>query len=180
MYNANIVISAQAGFYGSNVLRTTIQDTGNAKITTAWQSFPILPRIPLVFPGVAARLTTAPGGVTSAQFTGLPKRVRPTVRWKNDKNVIIREDRPPFDIQFSGTNTVTYLGASGATSGFWQTLTAPDGASYFDVTWEFLYMDAGDVVDVDLAGCQYYAFQSFGGNGADGYAMIRWFDKAVL
>jgi hypothetical protein len=41
-------------------------------------------------------------------------------------------------------------------------------------------MDAGDVVDVDLAGCQYYAFQSFGGNGADGYAMIRWFDKAVL
>jgi len=180
VYNANIVISAQAGFYGSNVLRTTIQDTGNAKITTSWQSFPILPRIPLVFPGVAARLTTAPGGVTSAQFTGLPKRVRPTVRWKNDKNVIIREDRPPFDIQFSGTNTVTYLGASGATSGFWQTLTAPDGASYFDVTWEFLYMDAGDVVDVDLAGCQYYAFQSFGGNGADGYAMIRWFDKAVL
>jgi len=180
VYNANIVISAQAGFYGSNVLRTTIQDTGNAKITTSWQSFPILPRIPLVFPGVAARLTTAPGGVTSAQFTGLPKRVRPTVRWKNDKNVIIREDRPPFDIQFSGTNTVTYLGASGATSGFWQTLVAPEGASYFDVTWEFLYMDAGDVVDVDLAGCQYYAFQSFGGNGADGYAMIRWFDKAVL
>ena len=75
---------------------------------------------------------------------------------------------------------VTYLGASGATSGFWQTLTAPEGASYFDVTWEFLYMDAGDVVDVDLAGCQYYAFQSFGGNGADGFAMIRWFDKAVL
>jgi hypothetical protein len=180
IYNANIVISAQAGFYGSNVLRTTIQDTGNAKITTSWQSFPILPRIPLVFPGVAARLTTAPGGVTSAQFTGLPKRVRPTVRWKNDKNVIIREDRPTFDIQFSGTNTVTYLGASGATSGYWQTLAAPENAAYFDVTWEFLYMDAGDVVDVDFGGCQYYGYQSFGGNGADGYAMVRWFDKAVL
>lgn len=180
IYNATIVISAQAGFYGSNVLRTTIQDTGNAKITTVWQSFPILPRIPLVFPGVAARLTTAPGGVTSAQFTGLPKRVRPTVRWKNDRNVIIREDRPPFDIVFSGTNTITYLGATGATSGYWQTLAAPAGASFFDVTWEFLYMDAGDVVDVDLNGCQYFGYMSFGGNGADGFAMVRWFDKAVL
>lgn len=68
IYNANTVISAQAGFYGLNVLRTTIQDTGNAKVVTSWQSFPILPRIPLVFPGVAARLTTAPGGATSSQF----------------------------------------------------------------------------------------------------------------
>jgi len=180
IYNASTVISAQAGFYGSNVLRTTIQDTGNAKVTTSWQSFPILPRIPLVFPGVAARLTTAPGGATSSQFTGLPKRVRPTVRWKNDRNVIIREDRPPFDIQFSGTNTITFLGAAGATSGFWQTLAAPENAAYFDVTWELLYMDAGDVVDLDFGGCQYYGYQSFGGNGADGFAMIRWFDKAVL
>ena len=180
IYNATQVISAQVGFYGSNVLRVTIQDTGNAKVTTAWQSFPILPRIPLVFPGVAARLTTAPGGVTSAQFTGLPKRVRPTVRWKNDRNVIIREDRPGFDIQFSGTNTITYLGSSTATSAIWQTLAAPADASFFDVCWEFLYMDAGDVVDVDFGGCQYYGYMSFGGNGADGYAMIRWFDKAVL
>jgi hypothetical protein len=180
VYNAVTNISAQGGFYGSNVLRTVIQDTGNAKVTTSWQSFPILPRIPLVFPGVAARLTTAPGGVTSAQFTGLPKRVRPTVRWKNDRNVIIREDRPPFDIVFSGTNTITYLGPTGATSGYWQTLAAPADASFFDVTWEYLYMDAGDVVDVDLNGCQYYGYMSFGGNGADGFAMIRWFDKAVL
>lgn len=180
IYNASTVISAQAGFYGSNVLRTTIQDTGNAKVTTSWQSFPILPRIALVFPGVAARLTTAPGGATSSQFTGLPKRVRPTVRWKNDRNVIIREDRPIFDIQFSGVNTVTFLGAAGATSGYWQTLAAPADASFFDVTWELLYMDAGDVVDLDFGGCQYYGYQSFGGNGADGYAMIRWFDKAVL
>lgn len=180
IYNASTVISAQAGFYGSNVLRTTIQDTGNAKVVTSWQSFPILPRIPLVFPGVAARLTTAPGGATSSQFTGLPKRVRPTVRWKNDRNVIIREDRPPFDIQFSGVNTITFLGAAGATSGYWQTLAAPADASFFDVTWELLYMDAGDIIDLDFGGCQYYGYQSFGGNGADGYAMIRWFDKAVL
>lgn len=180
IYNASIVISAAAALYGSNGLRVTIQDTGNAKLTTSWQSFPILPRIPLVFPGVAARLTTAPGGVTSSQFTGLPKRVRPTVRWKNDRNQIIREDRPPFDIQFSGTNTTTFLGAAGATSGYWQTLAAPENASFFDVTWELLYMDAGDVVDLDFAGCQYYGYMSFGGNGADGYAMIRWFDKAVL
>jgi hypothetical protein len=180
VYNATIALSAQAGFYGSNVLRVTVQDTGNAKLQTVWQTFPIMPRIALVFPGVAARLTTAPGGVTSAQFTGLPKRVRPTVRWKDDKNTIIREDRPGFDIQFSGTNTVTYLGASGATSGVWQTLKAPANASFFDVTWELLYMDAGDVVDLDLNGCQYYGYDSQGGNGADGFAMIRWFDKAVL
>lgn len=180
VYNAVTNISAQAGFYGSNVLRTVIQDTGNAKVTTSWQSFPILPRIALVFPGVAARLTTAPGGVTSAQFTGLPKRVRPTVRWKNGNNVILREDRPNFDIVFSGTNTITFLGPTGATSGYWQTLAAPADAAFFDVTWEYLYMDAGDVVDVDLNGCQYYGYQSFGGNGADGFAMIRWFDKAVL
>ena len=180
IYNANIVISGAAALYGSNGLRVTIQDTGNAKITTSWQSFPILPRIPLVFPGVAARLTTAPGGVTSAQFTGLPKRVRPTVRWKNDRNILIREDRPDFNIVFAGTNTITYLGPTGATSGSWLTLQAPDNASFFDVCWEFLYFDAGDIVDVDLGGCQYQGYKSDGGNGADGYALIRWFDKAVL
>ena len=41
-------------------------------------------------------------------------------------------------------------------------------------------MDAGDVVDLDFGGLQYYGYQSFGGNGADGYALVRWFDKAVL
>lgn len=180
VYNATMVISAQAGFYGSNVLRVTIQDVGNAKVTTTWQTFPIMPRIPLYFSGVAARLTTAPAGSTSSQFTGLPKRVRPTVRWKNDQNVIIREDRPDYNIQFAGTGTITYLGPTGSTAGNWQTLMAPEGASFFDVCWEFLYFDAGDVVDVDLGGCQYHGYQSFGGNGADGYALVRWFDKAVL
>lgn len=180
IYNANIVVSAQGGFYGSNVLRTTIQDVGNAKVTTVWQNFPILTRIPLYFTGVAARLTTAPAGVTSPQFSGTPKRVRPTVRWKNDRNVVIREDRPDYNIQFAGVNTVTYLGAAGATSGNWQTLAAPADASFFDVCWELLYMDAGDVVDLDFGGLQYYGYQSFGGNGADGYALVRWFDKAVL
>lgn len=180
IYNATIVISAQAGFYGSNVLRVTIQDVGNAKVTTTWQSFPILPRIPVFFTGVAARLTTAPGGVTASQFPGLAKRVRPTVRWKNDRNILIREDRPDFNIVFAGTNTITYLGPTGATSGSWLTLQAPENASFFDVCWEFLYFDAGDIVDVDLGGCQYQGYKSDGGNGADGYALIRWFDKAVL
>jgi len=180
IYNATTTIVGGSIMYSTNSLRVTIQDTGNAKVTTSWQQFPIMPRIALVFPGVAARLTTAPGGVTSAQFTGLPKRVRPTVRWKNDRNQIIREDRPGYDIQFAGTSTVTYLGPTGATSGYWQTLKAPANASFFDVCWEFLYMDAGDVVDVDFGGCQYYGYEAFGGNGADGFAMIRWFDKAVL
>ena len=180
IYNATIVISAQAGFYGSNVLRVTIQDVGNAKVTTVWQSFPILPRIPLFFTGVAARLTTAPGGVTASQFPGLAKRVRPTVRWKDDRNLLIREDRPDFNIVFAGVNTITYLGAAGATSGSWLTLNAPENASFFDVCWEFLYFDAGDIVDVDLGGCQYQGYRAEGGNGADGYALIRWFDKAVL
>jgi len=180
VYNATLALSTQGGFYGSNVLRATIQDTGNAKLVTDWQSFPILPRIPLYFPGVAARLTTAPGGVTSSQFPGLAKRVRPTVRWKDQNNTLIREDRPPYDIIFAGTNTITFLGAVGATSGSWQTLVAPTNAAFFDVTWELLYMDAGDIVDVDFGGCQYYGYWSFGGNGADGYALVRWFDKAVL
>ena len=129
---------------------------------------------------MAARLTTAPGGVTASQFPGLAKRVRPTVRWKDDRNLLIREDRPDFNIVFAGVNTITYLGAAGATSGSWLTLNAPDNASFFDVCWEFLYFDAGDIVDVDLGGCQYQGYRAEGGNGADGYALIRWFDKAVL
>jgi hypothetical protein len=180
VYNATIAISAQAGFYGSNVLRATMQDNGNAKVQTTWSSFAILPRIPLYFPGVAARLTTAPAGVTSPNFPGLPKRVRPTVRWKDINGSLLREDRPAYDIVFSGTNTVTYLGATGATSGVWQTVPAPYNAAFFDVTWELLYMDAGDVVDLDFGGCQYYGYWSNGGNGADGFAIVRWFDKAVL
>ena len=41
-------------------------------------------------------------------------------------------------------------------------------------------MDAGDVVDVDFAaGLGYFGYKSNGGNGADGYALVRWFDKAV-
>ena len=180
IYNATILISAQAGFYGANVLRTTIQDVGNAKITTTWQSFPILPRIPLFFTGVAARLTTAPAGVTSPLFPGLAKRVRPTVRWKDERNILIREDRPDYNIVFAGTNAITYLGIAGATSGSWLTLQAPDNAAFFDVCWEFLYFDAGDIVDVDLGGCQYQGYKADGGYGADGYALIRWYDKAVL
>jgi hypothetical protein len=180
VYNATTTIVGGSIMYGTNSLRATMQDVGNAKLQTTWQSFAILPRIPLYFPGVAARLTTAPAGVTSPQFPGLPKRVRPTVRWKDINNVLIREDRPAYDIIFAGTNTVTYLGPTGSTAGSWQTLLAPVNAAFFDVTWELLYMDAGDVIDLDFGGCQYYGYWSQGGNGADGYAIVRWFDKAVL
>ena len=133
-----------------------------------------------MFPGVAARLTTAPSGITSTNFAGLPKRVRPTVRWKTAQGVLIREDRPTYDVTFTGVNAVTYIGPAGSTAGGWQTVPAPANAAYFDVCWELLYMDAGDVVDLDFSGCQYYAYRTEGGNGADGLAIIRWFDKAVL
>lgn len=178
LFNSQLAISAQAGFYGSNVLRNTIQDVGTARVSTAWTSFAILPRTALYFPGVAARLTTAPDGVTSTQFPGLAKRVRPVVRWKDLNGAEIKQERPPFDVIFSGVNTVTYLGTTGATAGAWQTLPAPDNAAYFDIVWEYLYMDGGDVVDVDLNGVQYYGNIANGGNGADGYAIIRYYDKS--
>jgi len=189
LYNAQAIQQSSpaniaGGTYG---LQVTIQDVGNAKVVTAWQAFPILPRTALIFPIVGARLQTAPTGVTSNNFSGLPKRVRPTVRWKNYQGVIIREDRPTYDIQFSAITTNNYIAgtASGNTAGStvpsgWQTVPAPDNAAYFDVCWEFLYFDAGDVVYVDISDCQYYAYQPYGGNGGDGLAIVRYFDKAVV
>ena len=181
LYNINVVASSASAIFASYMLRGTIQDVGNAKANTVWQSFSILPRTALYFPNIAARLTTAPNGVTSPQFAGLTKQVRPTVRWKDQNNNIIREDRPIYNIVFSAVNTITYLGPTGSTAGTWQTLEAPANAYYFDVCWEYLYMDAGDVVDVDFAaGLGYFGYKSNGGNGADGYALVRWFDKAVF
>ena len=188
LYNASATQSASANLAGGTYgLQVVIQDVGNAKISTAWQAFPVLPRTALIFPIVAARLQTAPSGVTSTNFSGLPKRVRPTVRWKNYQGVIIREDRPTYDIQFSAITTTNYIAgtASGNTAGStvasgWQTVPAPDNAAYFDVCWEFLYFDAGDVVYVDISDCQYYAYQPTGGNGGDGVAIVRYFDKAVV
>jgi hypothetical protein len=180
MFNATTQITSSAGLIATNGLRVTIQDVGNAKVQTTFTEFSILPRTPLFFTNIAARLTTAPAGATSTQFVGLSKRARPTVRWKTYDGQIIREDRPPYDILFSSTNTTTYLNGSTTIQSPWQTLSAPSNAAYFDVCWEFNYLDAGDVVDVDFGGLQYYANLSTGGNGADGLAIIRWFDKAVL
>lgn len=180
MFNATTQITSSAGLIATNGLRVTIQDVGNAKVQTTFTEFSILPRTPLFFTNVAARLTTAPAGATSTQFVGLSKRARPTVRWKTYDGQIIREDRPPFDILFSTVNSTTYLNGSTTVPAPWQTLVAPSNAAYFDVCWEFNYLDAGDVVDVDFGGLQYYPNISNGGNGADGLAIIRWFDKAVL
>lgn len=178
VYNAAIQLSAQAGFYSSNVLRATMQDVGNAKLSTSWQGYAVLPRTPLLFTGVAARLTTATVGLTSTQFN-VTKRVRPTVRWRRADGGLIREERPPFDIIFTATNTVTYLGQATATSSAWQTQPAPANAAYFDITWELLYMDGTDVVDLDISDIQYFPYISTGGFGADGLALVRWFDKTT-
>ena len=179
-FNCTTAIIATSAVIATNYLAITIQDVGNAKVQTGVSAFPILPRTSLDFTNVAARLTTAPAGVTSTQFPGLPKRVRPTVRWKTYDMQIIREDRPAYDIVFSATATITYLGPTGSTTGAWQTLQSPANAAYFDVTWECLYFDAGDQVDVDFAQVNYFPYISNGGNGADGYAVVRWFDKATF
>jgi len=183
VYNCTTLITAAAAIYATNGLRITIQDVGNAKVQTGVNAFPILPRTVLDFTGVAARLTTAPAGVTSTQFPGLAKRIRPTIRWKTYDMQTIREDRPAYDIVFTAVNTVTYLNnIAGQTTavGAWQDLQAPVNAAYFDVTWEALYLDAGDVIDVDFNSLVYFPYSSFGGNGADGLAIVRWFDKAVF
>ena len=180
LYNSSIQVVAGSLIYGTNVNRVTIQDVGDAKIVTSWSEIPVLPRTQLYFPGVAAILRTAPAGVTSTQFPGQAKQVRPTVRWKTTDGKIIREDRPYANIIFSALTTTTYLGPVGATVGAWQTLLAPANAAYFDVTWEFLYFDGGDQIDVDFNGLQYYPNISNGGNGADGLAIVRWFDKATF
>jgi hypothetical protein len=184
IYNAAIQVATIAGFYSSTVLRTTIQDIGNAKVgTTAGTNFSVLPRTPLVFTGIAARLTSpSTTTVQSPAFSATNKRVRPTLRWRDINNNVIREDRPPYDIIFTVYNTVTYLGPntpSAAATGTWETLPSPANAAYFDIYWEFLYMDGQDVVDVDIADIQYFAYLGTGGNGADGLAMIRWFDKTT-
>ena len=161
-----------------------VEDVGNAKVQTTSPSFAILPRTPLFFTGVAARLTSANAGASSAAF-GLTKRVRPVVRWKNQYGQLIREERPAYDIIFpttSYTSTVVYLGPASPTQnqGEWQTGPAPSNAAFFDVAWELLYMDGTDIVDLDVSNLQYFPYISNGGNGADGLAIIRWFDKTSV
>jgi hypothetical protein len=180
LYNAAIQTSSSAALYGSNGVRVTIQDVGNARIQTTPPSFAILPRTPLIFTGVAARLTgPATTTVTSSQFPGFAKRARPVIRWRAWNGTIIREDRPAYDIIFAAVNTTVYLGPNSATNvgGTWETGNAPANAYYFDVIWEFLYMDGSDQVDIDIADLQFLPYLATGGNGADGLAIVRWFDK---
>jgi hypothetical protein len=40
-------------------------------------------------------------------------------------------------------------------------------------------MDGTDVVDLDISDVQYFPYLSTGGFGADGLALIRWFDKTT-
>jgi hypothetical protein len=189
LYNAtDIQASASAGIFGTNGLRVTAQDDGNVKIVTLSQTFQILPRTIITLPALAARLTSSPtSSISSPAFAGTTKRARPTIRWKDQNNVIIREDRPIYDIVFTALNTVNYLGSVNASnaivytqSGGWTTQPAPANAYLFDVTWEFDYLDSGDIVDVDISGLTYLGYNSNGGNGSDGVAIIRWFDKTTF
>jgi len=182
LYNAIVQTNTTVPIYGSTNTRVTIQDVGNARIQTTAPSFAILPRTPLVLTGIAARLTgPATTTVTSTQFVGLSKRVRPVIRWKTWNQTLIKEERPPYEIIFAATNTITYLGPNTATNaaGTWETAPAPANAYYFDVVWEFLYFDGSDIVDVDMSDLQYFPYLATGGNGADGLAIVRWFDKTT-
>ena len=189
LYNAtDLQATGSAGLFGTNGLRITAQDDGNVKVVTMSQTFQILPRTVINFPALAARLTSSStSSITSPAFAGTTKRVRPTIRWKDQNNVIIREDRPVYDIVFTALNTVNYLGSVNASnaivytnSGGWTTQPAPVNAYMFDVTWELDYLDSGDVVDVDFSGLAYLGYNSNGGNGSDGLAIIRWFDKVTF
>ena len=182
LYNAIVQTNTSSPIYSSTNTRVTIQDVGNARIQTTAPSFAILPRTPLVLTGIAARLTgPATTTVTSTQFVGLSKRVRPVIRWKTWNQTLIKEERPPYEIIFAATNTITYLGPNTATNaaGTWETAPAPANAYYFDVVWEFLYFDGSDIVDVDMSDLQYFPYLATGGNGADGLAIVRWFDKTT-
>ena len=185
LYNATDIepSSAAAIVSGSNGLRVTVQDDGNFKITTMSQTFQILPRTVITIPTLAARLTSSPTStINSPVFSGTTKRVRPTIRWKDQTNTIIREDRPLVDIVFTAVNTTNYLGVNGTYTqiGGWTTLAAPSNAYLFDVTWEGDYFDAGDIVDLDMSGLAYLGYNSNGGNGSYGLAIIRWFDKQTF
>jgi len=186
VYNATPIQDAAAAIIaGSYGMRVTIGDNGSAKVVSNWQEFPILPRTILYFPNTGYYLAVAPQGVTDAAlFPGLSKRVRPTVRWKDATNTIIREDRPAYDAIFTNLTTTTYIGpTSGYTQpGGWATLQAPANAYFFDMTYEFDYFDGGDVVYIDnpASAVQYLGYIAQGGNGADGYAIVRYFDKTSL
>lgn len=181
LYNTQINIVG-SGYAGSNSMRMTALTAGNSKMVTA---FPIavLPRTEYIFYTPAAILRNAPVGITSATNASQAKRIRFSVRWKDQNNQLISEERAP-DMIFTSVGAWTFFGtgAPAAYAPYWQTKKAPDQAAWMEYAYEFLYADAGDYADVDMSssGVYYYAYRGEGGNGADGMAIVRYFVKAAL
>jgi hypothetical protein len=171
VYNCTTSILGGTTKYGTNALRTTIQDAGNAKVVTSWTDFPILPRTQLFFPGFSFRLATGSNPGTPNLGT---KAARPTIQWYDINKVLIREDRPSIN---AALVAATYTDTVAGTISTWQPSLAPANAAYFQVAVEMLNMSAGDVCDIDFNGLSYYPYTATGGNGADGTVIIRYTEK---
>jgi len=171
VYNATTALLAGSTKYGTNALRTTIQDAGNAKVVTSWTDFPILPRTQLFFSGFSFRLATGSNPGTPNLGT---KVARPTIQWYDINKVLIREDRPSVN---AALVAATYSDTVAGTISTWQPPLAPANCAYFQVAVELLNMSAGDVCDIDFNTVQYYPYVANGGNGADGTVIIRYTEK---
>jgi hypothetical protein len=171
VYNATTALLAGSTKYGTNALRTTIQDAGNAKVVTSWTDFPILPRTQLFFSGFSFRLNTGSNPGTPNLGT---KVARPTIQWYDINKVLIREDRPSINASLVAA---TYTDTVAGTISTWQPPLAPANCAYFQVAVEMLNMSAGDVCDIDFNTVQYYPYVPTGGNGADGTVIIRYTEK---
>ena len=171
VYNATTAILAGSTKYGTNALRTTIQDAGNAKVVTSWTDFPVLPRTQLFFSGFSFRLNTGSNPGTPNLGT---KVARPTIQWYDINKVLIREDRPSVN---AALVAATYSDTVAGTISTWQPPLAPANCAYFQVAVEMLNMSAGDICDIDFNTVQYYPYTATGGNGADGTVIIRYTEK---
>ena len=130
----------------------------------------------------AATGTAVTGATATATVIGQTKKARFSVRWLDASQNLIFEDRMS-DIIFTSVGAWTYNTGQAQTIGtnaYWQTRKAPDNAVWCQYSWEFANFDAGDYMDVDFSntGIQYYAWRGEGGNGADGIAIVRWYQKA--
>jgi hypothetical protein len=171
VYNCTTALQAGSLKYGTNVLRATIQDAGNAKVITSWTDFPILPRTQLFFSAFSFRLTTGSNPGTPNLGT---KVARPTVQWFDINKALIREDRPSVSATLVAG---AFTDVQANTISTWQPSYAPANAAYFEVAVEMLNMSAGDVVDIDFNTLQYYPYVANGGNGADGTVIVRYTEK---
>jgi len=171
VYNCTTALVAGSIKYGTNVLRATIQDAGNAKVITSWTDFPILPRTQLFFSAFSFRLTTGSNPGTPNLGT---KVARPTVQWFDINKTLIREDRPSVNATLVAS---AFTDVQANTISTWQPSYAPANAAYFEVAVEMLNMSAGDVVDIDFNTLQYYPYVANGGNGADGTVIVRYTEK---